>query len=147
MAINARHVGGDILGVGLALSISTLTQFLLLLVLIYKKYGAIDGRLIFKSQLKVATAAGIMGFWLWLLMRVLDRLVFDTTRTIPLIGLTVVVAVIGLGVFLGLTALMRSPELTAYTGILKKLGKWRSILAESDEVLESTSQTEEVKPW
>lgn len=111
------------------------------------RYQAIDLKMVGQSQIKVATASAIMGFSLWLPMRLLDKLVFDTTRTIPLIGLTMVVGLIGLIVYLGLASLLKIPELTAYTGMFKKLGKWQSILSESNEVLETASQTEEVKPW
>ncbi|HWS24248.1 MAG TPA: hypothetical protein VN226_07435, partial [Anaerolineales bacterium] len=147
MWTNTSLAQGGILGIGLALSLSTLIQFLALFLLMHKKYRAIDLGLIAKSQLKVITASAVMGISLWLLMRLLDKMVFDTTRTLPLIGLTTVVGIMGLMVFFGLATLLKIPELSAFTGILKRLGKWRSILSESDEVLESASQTEEVKPW
>lgn len=147
MGISTRYTQGGILGIGLALSISTLTQFLALFLLMHRKYKAIDLMLITRSQSKVMAASAVMGVVLWSLMRLLDKLVFDTTRTIPLIGLTTVVGIIGLLVFLVVAKLLQVPELTAFTGIFRRLGKWRGILSESDEVLETVSQTEEVKPW
>lgn len=147
MGLNAGLFHGGVLGIGLALSLSALTQFIILFGLMCLRYQAIDLKMVGQSQIKVATASAIMGFSLWLPMRLLDKLVFDTTRTIPLIGLTMVVGLIGLIVYLGLASLLKIPELTAYTGMFKKLGKWQSILSESNEVLETASQTEEVKPW
>jgi putative peptidoglycan lipid II flippase len=147
MTINARFIGGGILGVGFSLSVATLTQFSILIGMMQKKYQAIDLGSLGKSQLRIVTASLIMGVALWIPMRLLDTLVFDTTRTLPLIGLTTTVGLIGLAVYFGLMTLFRAPELAAYKGIFQKLGKWRSILADSDEVLESASQTEEVKPW
>jgi putative peptidoglycan lipid II flippase len=147
MTINSRFIGGGILGVGFSLSVATLTQFSILIGMIQKKYQAIDLGSLGKSQLRIVTASLIMGVSLWIPMRLLDTLVFDTTRTLPLIGLTTTVGLIGLAVYFGLMTLFKAPELAAYKGIFQKLGKWRSILADSDEVLESASQTEEVKPW
>lgn len=147
MFANNQYFNGGILGVGAGLSMSTLLQFLLLLFFMHKKYGAIDGYLVWKSQRKIMIASALMGLSLWIPMRILDKLVFDTTRTLPLIGLTLVVGLIGLVFFYGLARLLKIPELEAFSGIFKKLGKWRTILSKSDEVLETASQTEEVKPW
>lgn len=147
MWVNSRvwHLG--ILGIGMALSISTLTQFLLLFLIMHKRYKTIDTRMIVQSQSKIMLAAAVMGVLLWSLMRLLDKLVFDTTRTIPLIALTSIVGIIGLALFFEMAKLLKIPELSAYSGIVKKLSKWQSILSDSDEVLETTSQTEEIKPW
>lgn len=147
MAANGYWWHGGVLGVGLALSTSTLMQFVILFSIMSKKYQCIDIPVLVRSQGKIVIAATIMGLFLWVLMRVLDKLVFDTTRTLPLIVLTVIVGIIGLIIYLGMARWLKIPELAAYTGIIKKLGKWQTILSESNEVLETTSQTEEVKPW
>lgn len=147
MMINTKWLNWGILGIGLALSVSTLIQFEALFLLMDRKYRAIDWKLIISSQWKTLMASVVMGILLWGPMRLLDKWVFDTTRTVPLILLTVIVGLIGGGAFLGLAKWLGVPELAAFTGVFNKFGKWKAILAESNEVLESTSQTEEVKPW
>jgi putative peptidoglycan lipid II flippase len=82
-------------------------------------------------------ASAVMGFGLWVPLRLLDQLIFDTTRTLPLILLTVTVLVIGLGVYIGLSYLLSIRELSIFVGIVKKIGDWQKALTQSSEPLES----------
>lgn len=147
MAVATYKTDLGALGIGTALSLSTITQFLLLFFFMVSKYQALDIPSLINSQLKTIIITILMGVSLWIPMRFLDKWVFDTTRTLPLIGLTLIVTIIGGGVYLTLAKLLKIPEFQAFSGLYGKLGKWRSVLSESDEVLEQTSQTEEVKPW
>ncbi|MEI6690246.1 MAG: murein biosynthesis integral membrane protein MurJ [bacterium] len=86
---------------------------------------------------RMLLASTIMGFSLWGPLRLLDRLIFDTTRTIPLILLTLVVTIIGLSVYIGLSYLLKIRELEIFFGIVKKVGDWKKALTASGESLES----------
>ena len=83
------------------------------------------------------TVSAISGLSLWLPFRLLDQLVFDTTRTFPLIVLTTIVSSIGFLVYLFFCWLFKVEELSEVIQIIKKVGNWRKVLASSDEVLES----------
>jgi hypothetical protein len=74
-------------------------------------------------------------------MRLLDQFVFDTTRTVPLILLTVVVGLVGFGVYYLLCHLFAVEEIADVNQILKKLGNWRKILASSDEVIDPSTSS------
>ena len=87
-----------------------------------------------------------MGLGLWLGMRFLDVYVLDTTRTVALIMLTVVVSSVGMGLYFGLAWLMHIPELKDYVALFAKIGNWRSVLISQEEVLEQPSQAQEIKP-
>jgi len=147
MAGFSRFTSLGLLGIGIALCLSTISQFSWLFAVMHFKHHAIHFPLLLQSQTKIVPAALMMGLFLWGPMRLLDTWVFDTTRTMPLIGLTVLVSIIGGVVYLGIATLMRIPELAAFAGLYGKLGKWRSVLSASNEVIETTSQTEVVKPW
>ncbi len=147
MIASSQFTSMGVLGIGTALCLSTISQFVWLFMVMYKKHHGIEVGLFFRSQKKIFPAAVLMGVALWGPMRLLDTWVFDTTRTMPLIGLTIVVSLIGGIVYLVIAQLMHIPELEAFSSLFRKLGKWRGVLSASEEVIETTSQTEEVKPW
>ena len=72
-------------------------------------------------------------------VEIIDQFVFDTTRTLPLIGLSTSVLIIGLTVYLILAKLLRIDQLSAVLSITQKIGNWRQVLSESEEVLEPTA--------
>lgn len=135
-----------VLGLASALTISTLVQFLILSLLLFRRLSLNWNQLGFAAA-RIMTATGFMGLFLWLPMRFLDRFVFDTTRTIPLIGLTFVTCIIGGAVYLGLAYFLRIPEFNAYASLFKKIGNWREVLSLSQEVIEEPpTQGEEINP-
>lgn len=69
---------------------------------------------------KMFLAAWITGISLYVPMKLLDQLVFDTTRTVPLLMLAGVAGAIGLGVYAFLTWLLEIPELSAFTGLFRR---------------------------
>ena len=147
MALSSWVLRAGILGIGIALGLSTISQFSLLLAFMVGKHQAIDLKLLAQSQGKIITATVLMGVALWVPLRLLDTWVFDTTRTLPLIVLTLVVGIIGGLTYFGLAYAFKIPELAAFSGLFSKLGRWRYAWSEADEVIETTSSAEEVKPW
>ncbi len=87
---------------------------------------------------KMFLAALVTGISLWLPMKLLDQLVFDTTRTIPLIFLTGTAAVIGLSVYGFLTWVFAIEELKAFLGLFGRLK--RVIFAAEETVSEVVTE-------
>jgi putative peptidoglycan lipid II flippase len=139
--------GWGILGIGLALTVSNILETLALLILIIQRYHAIDGRRLLTSQWRIVLASVIMGVLLWIPMRLLDTWVFDTTRTVPLIALTAVVSLIGMSGYILLAKLFNVTELQSYEALLTKFTIRLGAQSATKEVIETTSQTEELKPW
>ena len=79
-------------------------------------------------------------------MRLLDQFVFDTTKVVPLMALTLIAGVVGGGVYLLLAKALRILEYTAYVSLIKRLGKIHKLLMPSEEILETPTQAQEVKP-
>lgn len=128
-----------IVGLSLALSISNLVDFLITYNLLTKKIGSLGLNL---KIIKLLFVTLLTGLSLWVPMRLLDAYVFDTTRTIPLVILTLTVSFVGFGVYLLICALSKVEELSEVAIIVRKLGNWRKILASSDEVIDgSTNNT------
>lgn len=129
----SRALGLGILGICLALTLSNLADFAFLYWKIVRKVGSLG--LTVKLS-KIVLIGVFTAFSLWGPMRLLDKFVFDTTRTIPLIVLTIIVSAVGFGVYYIFCSLFKVEEIDEVNHIFKKLGNWRKILASSDELID-----------
>lgn len=103
-----------VLGIALAISLTAFFESLALYFLLVRRLKP-EAHLVqhfLWSVAKIFTTAIITGVSLWIPMRLLDQFVFDTTRTLPLIGLTLTTSVIGAIVYLVLSYLFRVRQLT-----------------------------------
>lgn len=126
-------------GLALAISLAGLIEAIALLVLLDRTVGGLIDKIFLIPTAKIATASLIMGVILWSLMRYLDRIVFDTTRTASLVALTVIVAMVGLAIYIAVSWVFRLEQLRAILTLVRRVGKWRQLLSESEEVLEPPS--------
>jgi len=125
-------------GIAFAYSFGSLLNLLILLVILDKKTGGFHRIKQLKTFTKVFTASFLTAFALYIPIKLLDQLVFDTTRTINLIILTGISSTIGLTLYLFLTWLMDVKEAKTYLLIFRKIGNWREILGISDETIDAT---------
>ena len=130
--------GLGVVGLGLALTISNLLQMLMLLISLHKKSPIISWKMIF-SVGKIITAALATGVFLWAPMRIIDRFILDTTKTVNLLILTVSVLAIGLFVYLNLSAILKIEQLSEVISLGRRIGNWKETLKSSEEMLETTS--------
>lgn len=124
-----------VIGITSALSLSNLLNFLILLTLINRKIGSLK---ITTPLLKMIFVSFLTAISLWYPMRLLDQFVFDTTRTLPLILLTVIVSLIGFSVYLLFSFLFKVEQLKHVLSLTKKIGNWRKLLTQTDEVIETS---------
>ncbi len=89
----------------------------------------------FISQIKMILCSFLMAVFLYLPYKIFDELVFDTSRTVEVIGLTVTTSTIGILVYLYFSLLFEVKELENFLRMISAFGKWRKPLEESDEVL------------
>lgn len=129
------NLSWGILGLATAISLSSFLQAGLLFIFLNKKVLGFEKKEVVVPLIKMGLATFFTAVFLWIPMRVLDRFVFDTTRTINLIILTVIATLIGLLVYLLLSRLLKISQLEAYLSLIRRLGKWREVLEESEEVL------------
>jgi len=129
-------VGSGIIGMALAITIASLAETAILTASLFRR-AKLSASLILYPLTKILTAALIMGYALWLPYHKLDQLVFDTTRTLPLIFLTLTVSVIGIMVYLFLSYLFAIQELAVFLRLARKLGDWSKSLGLTQVPLES----------
>jgi hypothetical protein len=102
---------------------------------LYKKLNGFDKRMLIMPALKMTLAAVAAALALYIPIKLLDQLVFDTTRTINLIVLTSIASAAGMSIYLFLVWMMEVKELNTYVELLKKLGRYRF---KSQEIVSET---------
>jgi putative peptidoglycan lipid II flippase len=128
-----------VVGLAITTSLTAFLELILCLVLLKRRLPHFSPRAFWLPQLKIITASFFMAVFLYLPFKILDELVFNTTRTVELIGLTVTTSSIGMLVYLYFSALFEIKELKLLTKLLTKFGAWREPLGEANEVLVEAS--------
>jgi putative peptidoglycan lipid II flippase len=128
----------DIGSLAFVYSVTGILQLMLLFEVLEKKVGGFDRSEMLKTLGKLTAATVLTGIALYIPLKLLDQLVFDTTRTIHLIALTGIVSIIGLSIYLLLTWVMRVKEAGIFLLVFRRIGNWKEILNKSDEVIDQT---------
>lgn len=134
----AQGLGLGVIGLGLAIACTTLLHAILLFLLLNRQANLVNAKLLLPI-VKMLLATAATGIFLWMPMRIIDRTILDTTRTVNLILLTATALTIGLLVYLNLSSLLGIEQLSEVIALGKRIGNWRKALASSEEVLESGS--------
>jgi len=124
--VNILHL--PVWALGLSTSIAILIQVSCLFVLLQKKVGSFSFNDSFITPIKIATAAGVMGIVVFMLQRLLDELVFDTTRTLNLILLVGTIGSFGLIMYLFLSWVFGVGQVAEFLLLFKKLKRVRTML-------------------
>jgi len=127
-------------GIAFAYSLASFIQLLILLMLLGKKTSGFNKQVFLLPIMKIAVATFFTGIAVYIPIKLLDRLVFDTTKTVNLLMLTGISSFAGLSLYLFLTWLFNVKEAVTFLFLFKKMGNWREILAESKEPLDGTQQ-------
>lgn len=130
-------LGWGILGLAAATSISSLAHAFLLFGFLAKEIPDLVKKDIIYNWLKMAIATFFTAVFLWLPMRLLDKLILDTSLTINLLILTIVASLVGFFVYLLFSLILKIPEVFVFTKLIRRLGQWRTVLRESEEILTS----------
>lgn len=130
-----------ILGLATAASLAGFLQASLLIFYLNRRVN-FEKEKLWKPLFKMGLATMATAISLWVPMRLLDRFIFDTTRTVNLFVLTVIAVLVGLVVYLTASWLLRVEELKTFVALLKRIGQWRKILAESEEIIEPQIRSE-----
>ncbi|PIR61566.1 MAG: murein biosynthesis integral membrane protein MurJ [Candidatus Pacebacteria bacterium CG_4_10_14_0_8_um_filter_43_12] len=128
-----------IVGLAIATSVTAFVEFGLFLFLLNNKVKGLINRDFWIPQTKMIVASFLMAVFLYLPYRILDGLVFNTTRTIELIGLTITTGTIGMLVYLYFAALFDIKELQIFTKFLSKFRQKSKSLAQTPEVVVDTT--------
>ena len=124
--------------IAIAYSIGGIVNILILLIFLDRKVGGFEKLPLVFSLAKITLATLFTGFALYIPIKLLDQLVFDTTKTINLLFLTGISSFAGLSLYLFLTWLFDVKEATMFIHLFKRLGDWRQILKGSQETIDGT---------
>lgn len=119
-------------GLALAMAVVDSLYAAVLLGFLYFKVNHMNFSELVVPAAKMFIAALITGLSLYIPMKLLDQLVFDTTRTLPLIMLTGVASGIGLSVYLFLTWLLDIHELESFVALF---GRAKRLLFAAEETV------------
>jgi len=128
-----------IYGIAVAVAVSALLEFVLLITLLNRKiYGFLD-KSFWIPQFKMVITSFLMAVFLYLPFRILDEVVFNTSRTLELIALTVITSTIGMLVYIYFAMLLEIKELRLFLKLTNSFGRWRQPLSETKEAINDTS--------
>ena len=130
--------GLGVMGLALGISIASFIQAALLFAVLLKKLGGASISEFWLPFLKMTLSTLLTGLALWLPMRLLDRYLLDTARTLDLIVLSTITTVIGLGVYAVLSKIFKVAELNGFIDLLNKVRHLKSTLKTSEAALEPT---------
>lgn len=128
----------EVWGIGLANSISALLSSVLLFCALHFKVSKFDLKAVLIPFFKMVMAATIMGVALYVPIKFLDQVIFDTTRTINLLVLTGISSIFALTVYVILVWFLRVRELQTYADLIRRLGKFQSKLKSKEIITPET---------
>ena len=108
-------------------SATNIANVILLLYFLDKKVK-FNRRLLLVPAFKMVFISLITALFLYIPMKLLDQLVFDTTRTIGLLLLTGIATLVGMTVYILLSILFKVDEVRVFYHLLKKVLFWPSKL-------------------
>lgn len=128
-----------VLGLAWATTLSAFLELFLFVWLLHSKVRCFTGPDFWWPQMKMIFASFLMAVFLYLPFRILDEVVFDTSKTLELIALTLTTSTIGMLVYIYFSYLFDVKELTYLAKIFSKVTQWRFLLSDSKEILVETN--------
>jgi putative peptidoglycan lipid II flippase len=143
-SVNYTDLG--IVGLAIVSAVSFIIELFMFVLVLNRKVPQLISRKMIVPQAKMLLASFFMGIFLYLPFRIFDELIFDTTRTADLIGLTLTVSTIGIFVYVYFAALFEIKELSLITRTLKTFGtKWKTSISKTEEfVVETSAENEKI---
>lgn len=127
----------EVWSLGLAYAISSNLSLGLLLFFLHQKTGGFAAKDLFIPTSKMLFAAAVAALALYLPVKALDQLVFDTTRTVNLLLLTSIASIFGISIYLLLVWLLRVKELETFSNLVRKLYSFQ-FQVKSEEMVKET---------
>ena len=115
----------QVYALGLSASVASIINMFLLLILFDRKVNYFDRYKLIVPALKIFLSGAVAGVFLYIPVKLLDQLVFDTTRTINLLMLTGISTLLGLSVYLFLAWFLEVPQMKMLSKIIIKAKQYR----------------------
>ncbi|MDD5147618.1 MAG: murein biosynthesis integral membrane protein MurJ [Candidatus Daviesbacteria bacterium] len=127
----------DVWSIGFANSVSAVLSAILLFGTLHFKVGKFNLKMVLIPLLKMLMATIVMGVSLYIPVKLLDAVIFDTTRTVNLLALTGISSLFALSIYVILVRFLKVRELDTYVELIKRFGRLQSKL-KSKEILPET---------
>jgi putative peptidoglycan lipid II flippase len=137
LAVNFTNWG--VLGLAWATLVAALLELALFVIALQRKVHCFTWQEFWWPQARMIASTFLMAVFLYLPFKILDELVFDTTRTLELIALTFTTSTIGTLVYLYFSLLFDVKELHYLAKIFTTVTKGKEVLVGSKEMLVETS--------
>lgn len=131
-----RYIPTGVEGIAFATSVGGLINLSILLFLLNRRIKIFNLKDFWIPQVKIFLAVISMGFALYIPIKLLDQLVFDTTKTINLIFLTGISSVIGLSIYLFLTWLLNVKEAETFLYMFRRLSGYKELVDKSEKIID-----------
>lgn len=122
---------------GVSFTIGSISSFILLLITLNAKIMLPKLEIVITS-IKILTATLVMGVALYIPIKLLDQLVFDTTRTINLLILTGIASITGIVAYIFFTWLLDIKEAYYILHIVKQFRNRNKIIRQIGELLDGS---------
>lgn len=119
-----------------AYSIGNIFQLVLLLIILDKRVGGFEKRAELSVLIRYFFISVATAFALYIPIKLLDQLVFDTTRTFNLLILTGISSLFGLSLYLFLSWYLQIQEAAIYLEMLKRLKNIKEMIYKGPETIE-----------
>jgi putative peptidoglycan lipid II flippase len=134
-----KDVTNKVFGLAIATTTTAFIEFLFFLFFLDRKVAGFARKAFWVPQIKMVTASFFMAVFLYLPYRIFDELIFDTSKTVELIALSITTGTIGMSVYIYFTALLEIKELKMITNLIYTFDKWPKPLLKIREILVETS--------
>lgn len=141
MVVGSFVLNWGLIAVALGPSVAAIVEFLLLLIVLFRRVGYFSASDFFIPQLKMLLATLLMGVALYIPMKFLDQVVFDTTRVMGLLALTSIVSLVGILVYLLFSRFIGVEQLSIVASIQGRLKGWQAKLVNTQEILGVEEET------
>lgn len=133
--------GMPVWSLGLSTSIAGIVHAVILFLFLDKRLESFSRVELFVPLMKMGIATALAGVAIYIPLKLLDQLVFDTTRTFGLILLTGMTSLIGLSVYFFLSWVMGVGEVHSFLSMIKRVRRVPAILLEpAREVINGGTQ-------
>jgi putative peptidoglycan lipid II flippase len=126
-------------GIALGISVGSAVNLILLIVFMQKKIGGLGWSNFWVPIMRIFVSGAIMATAVYVPVKPMERVLFDTSRTFDLIMLSVLVSGFGLSLYLFVTWVMGSEEIVLFLKIANKLRSWREAFMKFPTSEESTT--------
>jgi len=122
-----RKLNWGVWSIAFSYSITSIIDMFALFYLLAKKLDGFDLKQMGVPFIKMSYAATLMGISIYIPLKLLDRFVFDSTRTIQLLLITVITSLVGISAYLLFTKILNVEEVELLKKLIQRINLKRTM--------------------